>query len=76
MVVGGIIGFIMGMLGFEIRTIQLVTAPLGMMIGLLISIVPLKLILGKDFGEFRLILLAKDSTRSVQAEASEIEKTG
>ena len=64
MVVGAIIGFIMGALGFEIRTIQLVTAPLGGVIGLLISIVPMKLILGMDFGEFRLVLLAKDSAPS------------
>jgi hypothetical protein len=64
MIAGSIIGFIMGALGFEIRTIQLVVAPLGGVIGLLISIVPMKLILGKDFGEFRLVLLAKDSAQS------------
>jgi Na+/citrate or Na+/malate symporter len=64
MVVGAIIGFIMGAIGFQIRTIQLVTAPLGGVIGLLISIVPMKLILGKDFGEFRLVLLAKEAPSS------------
>jgi hypothetical protein len=58
-IVGFIIGFIMGAMGFSIMAIQLVTAPLGFVIGLAISIVPMKMILGKDFGEFRLVLLAK-----------------
>ena len=62
-IAGGIVGFIMGALGFDGRTIQFVVAPLGGVMGLLISIVPMKLILGKDFGEFRLVLLAKDSAQ-------------
>ena len=57
MIVGGIIGFILGLLGASLQTVQLVTAPIGFVIGLAISIVPIKLILGKDFGEFRLVLL-------------------
>jgi hypothetical protein len=59
-IVGFILGFIMGMLGFSVQTIQLVTAPIGFLIGLAISIVPLWMILGKDFGEFRLVLLANE----------------
>ncbi|MBM3163594.1 MAG: hypothetical protein FJZ79_09890 [Chlorobi bacterium] len=62
MIFGFIIGFIMGAMGFPILTIQLVTAPLGFVIGLGISIVPMKMILGKDFGEFRLVLLAKQTS--------------
>lgn len=59
MVLGGIIGFIMGLAGADKSTIRLVTMPLGAIIGLAASFVPLKLILGKDFGEFRLLLVPK-----------------
>jgi hypothetical protein len=59
MIVGAVFGFILGALGFSVRTIQIVVAPVGFVMGLAISIVPLKMILGKDFGEFRLVLLAK-----------------
>jgi hypothetical protein len=52
-----IVGFILGALGVSLQTLQLVAAPIGIVIGLAITIVPLKLILGKDFGEFRLVLL-------------------
>lgn len=62
MILGFIIGFIMGAMGFPILAIQIVTAPLGFVIGLGISVVPMKMILGKDFGEFRLVLLAKQPT--------------
>ena len=62
-VLGGIFGFIMGfilaMLGVSSETVQLIVIPVGFIIGLLISIVPMKMILGKDFGEFRLVLLQK-----------------
>ena len=61
MILGFIIGFIMGAMGFPILAIQLVTAPLGFIIGLAASVIPLKMILGKDFGEFRLVLLAKET---------------
>ena len=63
MLVGGIFGFIigsiLGMFGVSTETIQFVVTPIGVVIGLLISIIPLKMILGKDFGEFRLVLLHK-----------------
>ena len=58
-IIGGIIGFIMGAMDFPILAIQLIAGLLGFMIGLGISVVPMKMILGKDFGEFRLVLLAK-----------------
>jgi hypothetical protein len=60
-IVGFIIGFVMGAMGAPVKTIQLVTAPIGAAIGLAISVVPMKLILGKDFGEFRLVLLSKQN---------------
>ena len=64
MVIGGIVGFIIGFLmfavGFHVDTIKIVTTQLGGLIGLLISIVPMKQILGMNFGEFRLVLVATE----------------
>jgi xanthine/uracil permease len=63
MILGGIVGFIIGfmmtMLGASITEVQYVTAPLGALIGLALSVIPMKMILGKDFGEFRLALISK-----------------
>lgn len=61
-IVGFIVGFVLGAMGVSTQTIQFITAPIGMIIGLLISIVPIKMILGKDFGEFRLVLLQISKT--------------
>ncbi len=58
-IVGGIIGAILGAMGVTADTVRLVTAPIGGIMGLLISIIPIKLILNKDFGEFRLVLLSE-----------------
>lgn len=62
-IAGGILGFglglILGIAGFSVETIQIVVTPIGFILGLLISVVPMKMILGKDFGEFRLVLLQK-----------------
>ncbi|MCP4142875.1 MAG: hypothetical protein GY755_21745 [Chloroflexi bacterium] len=61
-IIGGILGFIMGAMGVSLEIIQLVSAPIGGIIGLLISIFPMRLILGKDFGEFRLVLVKSEDT--------------
>ena len=61
-IVGFIIGFVLGAMGVSTQTIQFITTPIGMVIGLLISIVPIRMILGKDFGEFRLVLLQTSKT--------------
>ena len=58
-VAGGIIGLVMGLLRAPREAILFVSLPIGLMIGTLSSIVPMKLILGKDFGEFRLLLVSK-----------------
>lgn len=59
-IVGGVLGFIMAMAGASKETIQLVAAPIGGILGLLISIIPIKLVLDKkDFGDFRLVLIKK-----------------
>lgn len=62
--VGGIFGFILGMVGTSQETIQLVVAPIGFIIGIGISIVPIKMILGKDFGDFRLVLVESGSSEN------------
>lgn len=66
MILGGIVGFVigltMGMLGASSATVQYVTAPLGGVIGLVLSVIPMKMILGKDFGEFRLLLISKTNS--------------
>ncbi len=72
MVIGAIIGFILGAMGVPVRTIQILVAPIGFVIGLAISIVPLKMILGKDFGEFRLVLLAKQPQATPPSSAPEV----
>ena len=61
MILGGIVGFILrfllGMLGVSAKTIQLITTPIGAVIGLGVSVFPMKMILGKNFGKFRLVLV-------------------
>lgn len=59
MLVGAIAGGIMGALGIDLGTIKIVTSIMGFIIGLGLSIIPMKMILGKDFGDFRLVLLSK-----------------
>ena len=58
-IAGYILSSIMDMFGASTEKVQFVVTPIGGIIGLLISIVPIKMILGKDFGEFRLVLLQK-----------------
>ena len=57
-VVGGALGLVMGFFGASESTIRLTAFPVGMVLGIGMSLLPIKLILGKDFGEFRLVLLA------------------
>jgi hypothetical protein len=62
--VGGILGAIMGAAGFSIQTIQIVGFPIGLIIGLVASLAPMRLILGRNYGEFRLVLLATDRSNA------------
>jgi len=57
---GGLIGVVLA-LGFhtELEDIRRLTSIIGFILGLLVSIVPLKLVLGRDYGEFRLVLVGK-----------------
>ena len=54
-------GFVLGAAGASVRTIQVLVMPVGVVIALALSVVPMKLILGKSFGEFRLVLLKTES---------------
>ena len=47
-------------MGTSITTVQYIVAPIGFVIGLAISIIPMRLILGKNFGEFRLVLVKNE----------------
>lgn len=63
MLLGGVLGFIIDYIiaaaGGVITKIQIILGSIGSILGLGTSIVPIKMILGKDFGEFRLVLAAK-----------------
>lgn len=58
-VVGGIAGFLLGMLGAPVGLVKSVGLLIGASAGIAMSVFPIKLILGKDFGEFRLVLVQK-----------------
>lgn len=59
--IGGILGAIMGAAGASAHTIRTVTTLIGGIVGLGISVIPIKLILGRSYGEFRLVLLSTSS---------------
>lgn len=61
-IVGGLLGFVLGMLRVPKEAIIFVSLPVGLVIGAASSIIPMKMILGKDFGEFRLLLVAKQTS--------------
>ena len=69
MVLGGVFGFIigaiLGLLGFSVHTIQIVVMPFGLLAGLVMSVIPLRLILGMNFGDFRLVLISTAAPPSV-----------
>ena len=65
-VLGAIIGFICGILGAAIglapSTIRIVVMPIGFLMGLALSVLPMYWIIGKDYGDFRLILVSNYPT--------------
>lgn len=77
-IVGGILGLIMGMLGFSNEVVRIVVMPISVILGLAISIIPMKLILDKDYGEFRLVLLSNSDRyelSNLNLKASEKDNT-
>ena len=60
-IAGLIIGFTMGALGASRDAINWTVIPVSGLIGLALSVIPMRLILGKSFGEFRLVLISTSS---------------
>lgn len=62
LILGGLLGLLLGVLGkaagVSDEVGQNISMVIGAVVGLAISIIPIRLILGKDFGEFRLVLLS------------------
>lgn len=70
-IVGGVMGAILYMSGVtSAETLQLVITPISIVIGLVISVFPIKMILGKDFGEFRLVLVENGSATETKSRES------
>ena len=69
MIMGGIAGFIIGFtmaaLGATEETMKITATIVGFIIGVAISIVPMKMILGMNFGEFRLVLLSNEDKKDI-----------
>ena len=55
-------GLLLGLAGATTDTVRIAAMPVGFLIALAGHVLAMKLILGKDFGEFRLVLLSKVST--------------
>lgn len=55
---GFVVGFVMGLLGIPTKVIVVFTGVVSGILGLALSVVPIKLLLGKDFGSFRLVLVS------------------
>lgn len=55
-ILGMILGFIFLKLGVPAETTKTIVMILGVVLGLVISIIPIKMVLKKDFGEFKIVL--------------------
>lgn len=65
MVSGAVLGFIVTIgwaaMGFEMEAIKPMTTAIGVAVGLGFSLLPIKMILGKQFGDFKLALVRTES---------------
>ena len=59
---GAGLGFVLGVAGVAPDVIRRLSFVIGLALGLVVSIVPIRMVLGKDFGEFRLVLLANTTS--------------
>ena len=64
-ILGAIVGFVLGLIGMSMSVIQICSGIVGGCAGLAFSVIPFKYILGKDFGEFRLVLVESSSQKSI-----------
>jgi len=74
MPIGFIIGFSMSAMGAPQEMILFVCWPIGFFIGLASSVIPIKMILGKDFGDFRLIISSNTFSPDSTVGIANIEK--
>ena len=65
-IVSYLIGSVMTYFGFKTSFINLVTRVTGFLIGITISIIPLKMVIGKNFGNFRLTLVTNNIEQNKQ----------
>ncbi len=67
--------FLLPKMGYSIEVVRALVWPLGLVVGLASSILPIKMIINKNYGEFRLVLLANtDRPDSKQVPPSTTKK--
>lgn len=67
LVVGGLIGVVVGVVGsiasISHEIVRYTAMTLGATIGLCSTLLPIKWLLGRDFGDFRLVLISNDGDK-------------
>ena len=58
-VIGALLGLVFGIMGVPQNIIEIIAGIVGAIIGLGVSLIPVKMILNKDFGKFRLAIVPK-----------------
>ena len=58
-VIGALLNVVLSAAGVAPETVSRVAMPFGVMLGIAASVVPIKLILGRGFGDFRLVLVSR-----------------
>ncbi|QDT66568.1 hypothetical protein [Calycomorphotria hydatis] len=66
---GGIVGFFMGYYGCSMETVQIVTSRVGFFAGLAASVIPMKMVIGLNYGGYRLVLISDSESPDVAAES-------
>lgn len=59
-ILGGVLGAVMSAAGLPPDVSRRAALAIGVLVGLAVSIVPIRLVIGKDFGEFRLVLVSNE----------------
>lgn len=70
LVLGLIVGFLMGLAGVQPGVGRWISMGLGMLVGAVASIIPIWLILGERYGNFRLVLVAAEGEDRAPADAA------
>jgi len=61
-VIGFVIGLVASLMGVDIESIQIIVTPLGALVGAIINIFFTKKVIGKQFKDFKLVLIRNNST--------------